>query len=202
MSKMAKLEVKNLTISFRTNNGAVRAVRDISFDLNEGETLAIAGESGSGKSVSARAIMGILAGNAMVDNGEIIYDGRDLLKIDEEDFHTLRGHKLAMVFQDPLSALNPIMKIGKQLTEAMILNNKERRSNGRTPENGAKQPLFRDRAAGAAGRNRKAAYSTDSILSHPRRSGEAGEQKMPCKIRRNFFALFRQSAVDGGGRRW
>ena len=69
-------------------------------------------------------------------------------------------------------------------------------------KNGAKEPLFRDRAAGAAGRNRKAAYSTDSILSHPRRSGEAGEQKMPCKIRRNFFALFRQSAVDGGGRRW
>ena len=131
MSKMAKLEVKNLTISFRTNNGAVRAVRDISFNLNEGETLAIAGESGSGKSVSARAIMGILAGNAMVDNGEIIYDGRDLLKIDEEDFHTLRGHKLAMVFQDPLSALNPIMKIGRQLTEAMILNNKERRASGR-----------------------------------------------------------------------
>ena len=129
---MAKLEVKNLTISFRTNNGAVRAVRDISFNLNEGETLAIAGESGSGKSVSARAIMGILAGNAMVDNGEIIYDGRDLLKIDEEDFHTLRGHKLAMVFQDPLSALNPIMKIGRQLTEAMILNNTERRANGRT----------------------------------------------------------------------
>ena len=131
MSNMAKLEVKNLTISFRTNNGAVRAVRDISFNLNEGETLAIAGESGSGKSVSARAIMGILAGNAMVDNGEIIYDGRDLLKIDEEDFHTLRGHKLAMVFQDPLSALNPIMKIGRQLTEAMILNNKERRASGR-----------------------------------------------------------------------
>lgn len=122
MSNMAKLEVKNLTISFRTNNGAVRAVRDISFNLNEGETLAIAGESGSGKSVSARAIMGILAGNAMVDNGEIIYDGRDLLKISEDDFHTLRGHKLAMVFQDPLSALNPIMKIGKQITETLKLN--------------------------------------------------------------------------------
>ena len=122
MSNMAKLEVKNLTISFRTNNGAVRAVRDISFNLNEGETLAIACESGSGKSVSARAIMGILAGNAMVDNGEIIYDGRDLLKIDEEDFHTLRGHKLAMVFQDPLSALNPIMKIGKQITETLKLS--------------------------------------------------------------------------------
>jgi len=131
MSNMAKLEVKNLTISFRTNNGAVRAVRDISFNLNEGETLAIAGESGSGKSVTTRAVMGILAGNAMVDNGEIIYDGRDLLKISEDDFHTLRGHKLAMVFQDPLSALNPIMKIGRQLTEAMILNNKERRADGK-----------------------------------------------------------------------
>jgi len=127
-----KLEVKNLTISFRTNNGAVKAVRDISFDLNEGETLAIAGESGSGKSVTTRAIMGILAGNAMVDGGEIIYDGCDLLKIPEEKFHTLRGHKLAMVFQDPLSALYPIMKIGAQLTEAMILNNKERRADGKT----------------------------------------------------------------------
>lgn len=128
---MAKLDVRNLTISFRTNNGAVRAVRDVSFSLHEGETLAIAGESGSGKSVTARAIMGILAGNAMVDNGEIIYDGRDLLKIPEGDFHTLRGHKLSMVFQDPLSALNPVMRIGKQLTEAMILNNKERRRDGR-----------------------------------------------------------------------
>ena len=128
---MAKLEVKHLTISFRTNNGAVRAVRDVSFELNEGETLAIAGESGSGKSVTTRAVMGILAGNAMVDNGEIIYDGRDLLKIPEEEFHTLRGHKLSMVFQDPLSALNPIMKIGKQLTEAMMLNNKERRADGK-----------------------------------------------------------------------
>ena len=127
-----KLEVRNLTISFRTNNGAVRAVRDVSFDLNEGETLAIAGESGSGKSVTTRAVMGILAGNAIVENGEIIYDGKDLLKISEDDFHTLRGHKLSMVFQDPLSALNPIMKIGKQLTEAMILNNKERRRDGKT----------------------------------------------------------------------
>ncbi len=128
---MAKLEVCNLKISFRTNNGAVRAVRDISFDLGEGETLAIVGESGSGKSVTARAVMGILAGNAMVENGQIIYDGKDLLKISEDDFHTLRGHKLAMIFQDPLSALNPIMRIGKQLTEAMILNNRERRRDGR-----------------------------------------------------------------------
>ena len=128
---MAKLEVKNLQISFRTNNGAVRAVRNVSFDLQQGKTLAIVGESGSGKSVTARAIMGILAGNSMVENGEIIYDGQDLLKISEDDFHTLRGHRLAMIFQDPLSALNPIMRIGKQLTEAMVLNNQERRRDGK-----------------------------------------------------------------------
>ena len=128
---MAKLEVNNLSISFRTTSGAVRAVRDISFKLEEGETLAIAGESGSGKSVTTRAVMGILAGNAMVDGGEIIYDGKDLLKIPEEEFHNLRGHRLAMVFQDPLSALNPTMRIGRQLTEAMLLNNKERRRDGR-----------------------------------------------------------------------
>ena len=132
---MSKLEVNNLTISFRTTGGAVRAVRDISFKLEEGETLAIAGESGSGKSVTTRAVMGILAGNAMVDGGEIIYDGKDLLKIPEEEFHNLRGHRLAMVFQDPLSALNPTMRIGKQLTEAMLLNNKERRRDGRNSFN-------------------------------------------------------------------
>ena len=153
---MAKLEVRNLTISFRTNNGAVRAVRDISFNLEEGETLAIAGESGSGKSVTTRAIMGILAGNAMVDAGEIIYDGKDLLKIPEEEFHTLRGHKLAMVFQDPLSALNPIMRIGKQLTEAMLLNNKERRRDGKKRFNSLLAQLEKTMVADAEARGQGA----------------------------------------------
>ena len=119
-----KLEVNNLIISFRTNNGTVKAVRDISFDLEKGETLAIVGESGSGKSVTARAIMGILAKNAIPEGGEIIYDGQDLMKIDEEDFHKIRGNRISMIFQDPLSSLNPIVRIGKQLTEAMILDGK------------------------------------------------------------------------------
>ena len=119
-----KLEVKHLIISFRTNNGTVKAVRDISFDLEKGETLAIVGESGSGKSVTARAIMGILAKNAIPEGGEIIYDGQDLMKINEEDFHKIRGNRISMIFQDPLSSLNPIVRIGKQLTEAMILNGK------------------------------------------------------------------------------
>jgi oligopeptide/dipeptide ABC transporter ATP-binding protein len=121
-----KLEVRNLRISFRTVSGKLQAVRDISFELKDGETLAIVGESGSGKSVTSKAILGILAGNAIIDGGEIIYDGRDLLKIPEDEFYKIRGDKIAMIFQDPLSSLNPIMRVGKQLTEAMILKGKAR----------------------------------------------------------------------------
>ena len=126
-----KLQVKDLRISFRTSNGKVQAVRGINFDLEKGETLAIVGESGSGKSVTSKAILGILAGNSIVEGGEIIYDGKDLLKIGEDDFHKIRGDKIAMIFQDPMSSLNPIVKIGKQLTEAMILKGKSRQKENR-----------------------------------------------------------------------
>ncbi len=126
-----KLEVNNLKISFRTDAGKVQAVRDISFKLYKGETLAIVGESGSGKSVTNRAIMGILAGNAIKEGGEIVYDGQDLMKISEEDFHRIRGDKIAMIFQDPLSSLNPIMRIGKQMTEAMLIKGKVSQRNAR-----------------------------------------------------------------------
>lgn len=116
------LEVNNLTISFKTPNGLVRAVRDVSFDLEKGETLAIVGESGSGKSVTNRAIMGILAGNGIIDKGEILYRNQDLTKLSEANFHKIRGSKIGMIYQDPLSSLNPIMRIGKQITEAMLVN--------------------------------------------------------------------------------
>ena len=79
------LEVKNLKISFRTSNGTLKAVRDISFDLERGKTLAIVGESGSGKSVTSKAILGILAGNSIIEGGEILYDGKDLLRISEDE---------------------------------------------------------------------------------------------------------------------
>ena len=125
------LEVKNLKISFRTSGGNVKAVRDISFDLERGRTLAIVGESGSGKSVTSKAILGILAGNSIVEGGEILYDGRDLLKISEEEMCTIRGDRISMIFQDPLSSLNPIVKIGKQITEAMLLKNKTSRKEAR-----------------------------------------------------------------------
>ena len=131
-----KLSVKNLRISFRTSNGKVQAVRDINFDLAKGETLAIVGESGSGKSVTSKAILGIQAGNAITESGEIIYDGQDLLKINEEAFHKIRGDKIAMIFQDPMSSLNPIVKIGQQLTEAMILKGKARQRESKLLFNG------------------------------------------------------------------
>jgi oligopeptide/dipeptide ABC transporter ATP-binding protein len=127
-----KLEVKNLRISFRTDAGKVQAVRGIDFDLYKGETLAIVGESGSGKSVTNKAIIGISAPNAIIESGEILYDGMDLLQISEDDFHKLRGDKIAMIFQDPLSALDPINRIGMQLTEAMILKNRANRRESRS----------------------------------------------------------------------
>ncbi len=121
-NKEKVLEVKDLTISFKTDRGIVHAVRGVSFDLYKGETLCIVGESGSGKSVTNKAIMGISAKNAIVENGSILYEGEDLVKVSEEEFHRIRGHKIGMIFQDPLSALNPVMKIGKQITEATMIN--------------------------------------------------------------------------------
>ena len=124
MKPIEKLIVEDLTISFRTTQGMVRAVRGVDFKLYEGETLAVVGESGSGKSVTSRAIMGILAGNGVIDKGSIIYEGEDLTQVTEEQFHELRGNKIGMIFQDPMSSLNPIMRIGKQITEGIILNGK------------------------------------------------------------------------------
>ncbi len=130
------LEVKDLRISFRVDGGTVKAVRGISFDLYKGRTLCIVGESGSGKSVTSRAILGILAKNALVEGGEIIYDGKDLLTISEERFHRIRGSKISMIFQDPLSALDPIIRVGKQLTDPIILKARaaRREANGLVKE--------------------------------------------------------------------
>lgn len=122
MSEEKVLSVNNLVINFKTDNGTVHAVRDVSFDLYRGETLCIVGESGSGKSVTSKAIMGILANNAIIEQGNIIYRGENLLEVSEEEFHKIRGHKIGMIFQDPLSSLNPIVRIGKQITEATLIN--------------------------------------------------------------------------------
>jgi oligopeptide transport system ATP-binding protein len=114
------LEVKDLAISFKTQYGILNAIRGVSFDLQRGETLAIVGESGSGKSVTSRAIMGLLAGNSIYENGEIIYQNRDLTKLPEELFHEIRGSRISMIFQDPMSSLNPIQPVGQQIAESLI----------------------------------------------------------------------------------
>jgi len=116
------LSVNDLRVSFKTDEGLVHAVRGVSFTLNKGETLCIVGESGSGKSVTSKTIMGILSASAVIESGSVMYGGEDLTKIDESEFHRIRGHKIGMIFQDPLSSLNPIMKVGKQITEAMLVN--------------------------------------------------------------------------------
>ena len=121
-NKEIVLSVKDLKINFSTDHGYVQAVRGVSFDLYKGETLCIVGESGSGKSVTNKAIMGILSANGRIMGGSIMYEGEDLTKVSEDEFHRIRGHKIGMIFQDPLSSLNPIVRIGKQITEAMLLN--------------------------------------------------------------------------------
>ena len=113
------LEVDNLKISFKTQYGILKAIRGVSFNLYKGETLAIVGESGSGKSVTSKAIMGLLAGNSIHEDGTIMYQGRDILQIPEKMMHEIRGNKISMIFQDPMSSLNPIVRVGDQIAEAL-----------------------------------------------------------------------------------
>lgn len=118
------LEVKDLEISFTTFAGKVQAIRDVSFDLYKGETLAIVGESGSGKSVTTKSIMGLLANNSVVENGEILFNGEDILKNSEKQMQKIRGKEISMIFQDPMTSLDPTMKIGKQVAESLLKHTK------------------------------------------------------------------------------
>lgn len=177
--KETVLRVKDLRISFRTVSGKVQAVRNVSFNLTKGETLAIVGESGSGKSVSTRAVLGILAKNAIVESGEILYDGKDILKLSEWDLHKIRGEKIAMIFQDPLSSLNPIVRIGRQMTEASVL---KARSNRR--ENKAiLQSIFKNIEKSAANDPKAEAFFKEWKEVEKRRS----ELALPYEYSRRFL---------------
>ena len=121
MLKETILEVKNLAISFKTFDGKVKAVRGVNFDLKRGETLAIVGESGSGKSVSTKAINGLLPKkNTVIESGEILFNGKALFKITEAEMEEIRGKDISMIFQDPMTSLNPTLTVGKQIAEPMI----------------------------------------------------------------------------------
>lgn len=113
------LEVKDLNISFDTFAGKVHAIRGVNFDLHKGETLAIVGESGSGKSVTTRTIMRLLANNANIDEGQILFKGEDLVHKTEKEMQSIRGKDIAMIFQDPMTSLDPTMNIGNQVAESL-----------------------------------------------------------------------------------
>lgn len=123
MSKI--LEVSNLSVSFQTKEGEVKAVRDVSFSLEEGEVLAIVGESGCGKSVMCKSILKMLPQNAVYKSGQIIANGVDITNYRERDMAKLRGNLFSMVFQDPMTALNPTMTIGAQIAEAVMVHHKK-----------------------------------------------------------------------------
>lgn len=115
------MEVKNLVTRFYTDEGTVYAVNDVSYKLNEGETLGIVGESGSGKSVHALSIMGLIPSPpGKIENGQVFFQGRDLLKLSGEEMRQVRGRDIAMIFQDPMTSLNPVLSIERQMTEGMM----------------------------------------------------------------------------------
>lgn len=121
MTKEKVLSVKDLHVDFKTYAGAVKAIRNINFDLYKGETLAIVGESGSGKSVTTRTLMGLNAKNASI-TGDIDFKGKKLIELNEDDWVKVRGKEIAMIFQDPMTSLDPTMKIGMQIAEAILIH--------------------------------------------------------------------------------
>lgn len=119
------LQVKNLAVSFSTYRGKVKAVRDVSFSVDEGKTIGIVGESGCGKSVTSHAIMGLLPReNSKIEHGQIIFNDRNITDLSEKEMNRLRGNEIAMIFQDPMTSLNPVLTIGTQIQESLFLHKK------------------------------------------------------------------------------
>lgn len=116
------LEVKNLKTSFATDSGEVRAVDGVSFKLPKGQTIGIVGESGSGKSITSLSILRLLASNGKIKEGEVLYKGQDLLKFSEDQMRKLRGNEISMIFQEPMTSLNPVYTVGQQIGEALMLH--------------------------------------------------------------------------------
>ena len=119
---MALLEVKDLHTYFKTRKGIVKAVNDVSYALEPGKTIGIVGESGSGKSVSAMSILQLLDGNGYIANGEVIFDGKDLTKLSQQEMYEIRGNKISVIFQEPMTSLNPVFTVKKQLSEPFMIH--------------------------------------------------------------------------------
>ena len=119
---MALLEVKNLHTFFKTRNGTVKAVNDVSYSLEAGKTLGIVGESGSGKSVSAMSILRLLDANGYIAEGEILFDGKNLVDLPTQEMYNIRGNSISVIFQEPMTSLNPVFSIKKQLSEPFMIH--------------------------------------------------------------------------------
>ncbi len=119
---MALIEVKNLHTYFKTRKGTVKAVNNVSYSLEPGKTIGIVGESGSGKSVSAMSILQLLDGNGYIAEGEILFEGRDLTKLTQQEMYSIRGNAISVIFQEPMTSLNPVFTIAKQLSEPFIIH--------------------------------------------------------------------------------
>ena len=121
---MPLLEVKNLHTYFKTRNGTVKAVNDVSYSIESGKTLGIVGESGSGKSVSAMSILRLLDANGYIASGEVIFDGKDMVNLPTKDLYHIRGNRISVIFQEPMTSLNPVFSVKKQLSEPFIIHQK------------------------------------------------------------------------------
>ena len=119
---MALLEVKKLHTYFKTRKGIVRAVNDVSYALESGKTIGIVGESGSGKSVSAMSILQLLDGNGYIAEGQVMFEDRDLTKLSQQEMYEIRGNKISVIFQEPMTSLNPVFTVKKQLSEPFIIH--------------------------------------------------------------------------------
>ena len=119
---MALLELRDLHTFFKTKKGIVRAVNGVSYTVEEGKTLGVVGESGSGKSVSAMSILQLLDGNGYIDSGEIMFEGKDLTKISMNELYSIRGNKISVIFQEPMTSLNPVFTVKKQLSEPFMIH--------------------------------------------------------------------------------
>lgn len=121
---MHLLEVKNLHTYFTTKKGIVKAVNDVTYSLDAGKTLGIVGESGSGKSVSAMSIIRLLDGNGYIESGSVTFDGKDILNASDKDLHHIRGNEISVIFQEPMTSLNPVFTIERQIGEVLRLHQK------------------------------------------------------------------------------
>lgn len=133
MSEQPLLQVHNLKTYFYTEDGVMPSVDGVDFDLHEGETLAIVGESGCGKSVTSLSIMGLVqCPPGKIEAGEILYHGKDLLKISKKEMRSIRGNEISMIFQEPMTSLNPVFTVGRQIMESFIIHQKLNKKEART----------------------------------------------------------------------